>query len=622
MEAGNKKDLYFLNGNTITILAQFRSSLLKIKDIDAYWELLLTTFKSLGYPCVRIYDYILKDETYVGVASCGISDTFTNDFKSNSIFKIRRNEIKDKSPYILTSRKISQDNNGTLPEWAVKLGFPGRIKQSWTSDLSLGDEIILGAISIDKNDSEAEFTDDESWWLWVLTGFMTETWIRLKPQPVGKGMIVSTEIKEIKQSKAWNIAIRKESECGLIYNAAISDHSLIPLFHLLNASANSKDNLLIFAETGTGKYLVSEWLAEKNLYFQGLHRIDCTRITEDSLFGVKGRTFTEVNPREGLLKVGEGKTTLLDEIGELEEGLQSLLLTSLEKPGTIFFKMKGEDRIETNVNTRVIASTTKLPRQEIKGRLGDPIIIPPLRERKYDIPVLVNYFIECYTERKLEKVYITKAAGEALMKYDWPENVRQLENTIRRCILLCQANNTEIITLAMLHEDIKGQNNQAEDFNNSIQVYPIQGDNNGDILLNVKNMNSDSSGLTENARSIIELIKKNGRQEFENIFPFKDKNDINKKNLFKIIIDGIQGDKDNYIIKEFNDPQCEVCGKAPIYKLCEESKKKKKGCNKIIPPGVFRDRIKAYGFASTIRGRPKKSKNDGNLGIIIAKTRE
>ncbi|HMK51497.1 MAG TPA: sigma-54 dependent transcriptional regulator, partial [Thermodesulfobacteriota bacterium] len=225
--------------------------------------------------------------------------------------------------------------------------------------------------------------------------------------------------------------------------------SMKDIFRVVNQIADSRSTVLIMGESGTGKELVSRAVHynsnRKNYPFV---TINCAAIPEtlieSELFGHEKGAFTNaIEKKLGRFEVAHQGTLFLDEIGELSLVTQAKILRFLEEKE--FNRVGGSKTIKVDV--RLITATNKDLNQLIKkGSFREdlyyrinvvPIVIPPLRERKEDIPLLVEHFINKFNvENSKEVKGIDKEALEWIMQYDWPGNVRELENLIERVIAL------------------------------------------------------------------------------------------------------------------------------------------------------------------------------------------
>jgi two-component system response regulator AtoC len=235
------------------------------------------------------------------------------------------------------------------------------------------------------------------------------------------------------------------------------------LMGVVERVAASKSTVLITGETGTGKELAARAIHDRSGQREmPLIKVNCAAIPEalleSELFGhVRGAFTGATTNRKGRFALADGGTLFLDEIGTLAQYLQSKLLRVLQERE---FEPLGSERTET-VDLRVIAATNRDLRQMVsEGRFQEdlyyrlsviPIHIPPLRERRDDIPLLVEHFLAKHAARA-GKGTLGMAAGvsEALSGYDWPGNVRELENTIERAVVLARGPEVTRSDISML----------------------------------------------------------------------------------------------------------------------------------------------------------------------------
>jgi len=211
----------------------------------------------------------------------------------------------------------------------------------------------------------------------------------------------------------------------------------------------TKSTVLITGETGTGKELVARAIHDRSAQRDmPLIKVNCAAIPEtlleSELFGhVRGAFTGATTTKKGKFALADGGTIFLDEIGTMSPALQSKLLRVLQERE---FEPLGSERTE-RVDLRVIAATNRDLRQMVvDGKFQEdlfyrlnviPIAIPPLRERREDIPALVDHFIQKHSHRigrRIDKMEDGVLA--TLQQYDWPGNVRELENTIERAVVL------------------------------------------------------------------------------------------------------------------------------------------------------------------------------------------
>ena len=223
--------------------------------------------------------------------------------------------------------------------------------------------------------------------------------------------------------------------------------------------AKSSSTVLIRGESGTGKELIARSIHKNSLRSNEIFQaVNCAAINENllesELFGHEKGSFTgAIADKKGLFEVAHGGTLFLDEIGELDISLQAKLLRALQEKQ--IRRVGGIKDIDVDV--RVVTATNrdllkmaeeKRFREDLYYRLNVlSLEIPPLRERRSDIPVLIEYFLKKHTRGTDRKVTINSDARKILDDYSYPGNVRQLESALERAVLLCE---NDTITIADL----------------------------------------------------------------------------------------------------------------------------------------------------------------------------
>lgn len=254
-------------------------------------------------------------------------------------------------------------------------------------------------------------------------------------------------------------------------NIISRDQKIIEIMGIIRQVAESKATVLIEGESGTGKELVARAIhlnSQRASY--PFIVVNCSAIPkellESELFGHERGAFTGAEKRKiGSFEMANHGTLFLDEIGEMPKDLQVKILRAIE--GYRFRRVGGTEEIDVDV--RLIAATNRdLKSAVAQGEFREdlfyrlnivPIKLPPLRERKGDIPLLVSHFIEKYRkEVKGKAIEISENALMALESYAWPGNVRELENCILRAVLLARSNRIEVDDLP---SEVRGEERGA-----------------------------------------------------------------------------------------------------------------------------------------------------------------
>lgn len=230
--------------------------------------------------------------------------------------------------------------------------------------------------------------------------------------------------------------------------AAVQTSPLSPIIDTIDAVKDSESSILILGETGTGKEIIA-----RNLHFRSKRYrkpfvvVNCAAIPreliESELFGHEKGAFTgAVVSRAGKFEEAADGTILLDEIGELELSLQAKLLRVLQEREV---ERLGSNK-KTRINFRLISSTNRDLKKEIAaGRFREDLFyrinvvqlnIPPLRDRRDDIPLLTAQFVNEFCVREKKSVVVSDEVMDLFMDYSWPGNVRELKNIIERAVVL------------------------------------------------------------------------------------------------------------------------------------------------------------------------------------------
>jgi two-component system response regulator HydG len=278
------------------------------------------------------------------------------------------------------------------------------------------------------------------------------------------------------------------------------------LYRIIAKAAHSIHPVLILGESGTGKEMVA-----RAIHYSGPFRdkpfipVDCGSLVptliESELFGyVKGAFTGAVQSKEGLLAIAEGGTVFLDEVAELPVDLQAKMLRALQEKE---IRPVGSTK-RVPINVRILAATNRdleqavaqgSFRRDLYFRLNVlSVRIPPLRERRQDIPLLATTFLERASQSSGHPVELSDDAMKALLDYDWPGNVRELENCLERC---CAMSSGPVIHVVDLPSSISGAPVHLTDVKMDGRILPIAEVEKRTILGAVAFLNGDKLGAAK-----------------------------------------------------------------------------------------------------------------------------
>jgi two-component system NtrC family response regulator len=295
----------------------------------------------------------------------------------------------------------------------------------------------------------------------------------LKPIKMEEMEILIEKTLSVRRLQDENRSLRQELQSVYGPTSIVGNHPAIQkVIQLISQVAGTKATVLVQGESGTGKEIVARAIHyQSDRASKSFVVINCAAIPsnllESELFGHEKGAFTgAIKTKKGRLELADQGTLFLDEIGEMPKELQVKILRVLEEQK--FQRVGGIEDVE--VDNRIIAATNKDLKQAVEaGAFRDDLFyrlnvitisIPPLRERKEDIPLLVDYFLE-----KHRKVFKSRAAGvsdealKLLVEYSWPGNVRELENTLVRAVILCPS---DLIQPGDLQEEMRREEVQEE----------------------------------------------------------------------------------------------------------------------------------------------------------------
>lgn len=279
----------------------------------------------------------------------------------------------------------------------------------------------------------------------------------------------------IEQNQLLNEEIDKR------YNKLIGNSEKVEsLLNLVNQVASNDSTCLITGESGTGKELVARELHYRSKRkTKPFVKVNCgalnDNLLESELFGHEKGAFTgAVKKKKGRFELADKGTLFLDEIGDISQAMQIKLLRVLQEGE--FERVGGEETI--NVDVRIVAATNKnlekmiyenTFREDLFYRLSIiPVAVPPLRERKEDIPLLTSYFLNKYsTNQNTSQKSFTDEALEILQNYSWPGNIRELQNIVERLSVISTEN-------AISAELVNNQLNRGGNFHDNFEKLPLE----------------------------------------------------------------------------------------------------------------------------------------------------
>jgi len=310
-----------------------------------------------------------------------------------------------------------------------------------------------------------------------------------KPLDIDELKVLIEKALELYHLREENLTLKERLGDRFDFSKIIGkSRKMRELFDTLSLVAPTDATILILGESGTGKELVANAIHHNSFRkSQPFIKISCSALPEtlleSELFGHERGAFTgAIARREGRFQLAHRGTIFLDEVGEMSPTTQMKLLRVLQEKE---FEPLGS--VQTlKVDVRVIAATNKDLTQEVKeGRFRDdlfyrlnvvPITLPPLRERKEDIPALAQHFFEVYRDKNQKGLKeISNKTMDLLTRYDWPGNIRELENCLERAVIMARG---EVISPADLPPHIqvssRTKEGQALDFPSGISLEAVE----------------------------------------------------------------------------------------------------------------------------------------------------
>ena len=309
---------------------------------------------------------------------------------------------------------------------------------------------------------------------------------------------VASHLKLKSENRILREKIRSKQGFGSIIGRA---PEMERLYRIISKAAHSTHRVLILGESGTGKELVA-----RSIHFSGPYKekpfipVDCGSLVptliESELFGyVKGAFTGAAHAKEGLLAIAEGGTVLLDEVGELPTDLQAKLLRAIQEKE---IRPVGSTK-RVPINVRILAATNRdleqavaqgTFRRDLYFRLNVlSLRVPPLRERRQDIPLLIAHFLDRLCRSTGQERTLTDEAMKLILAYDWPGNVRELENCLERAWALTSG---PLLHVSDLPPALQGMPSHVAEAGNGLpKIIPMAELEKQTILSTIEQVNGD-----------------------------------------------------------------------------------------------------------------------------------
>ncbi|MEW6616473.1 MAG: sigma-54 dependent transcriptional regulator [Thermodesulfobacteriota bacterium] len=294
-----------------------------------------------------------------------------------------------------------------------------------------------------------------------------------KPLDMDELIIKVNKVLRYRQLEEENLLNRERLGIRFDFSSIIGNSpKMKELFETLSMVSPTNATVLLLGESGTGKEIVANAIHQNSPKKENPYiKVNCAALPEtlleSELFGHEKGAFTgAIYKKKGRFELADGGTIFLDEIGEMSIPTQAKILRVLQERE---FEAVGGTRT-IQVNVRIITATNKDLEEEVKKRKFRedlyyrlnvvPITIPPLRERKEDIPILAEHFLCIYNEKNKRSIRgFEPRVIDVLIRYTWPGNVRELENIVERMVIMCRG---EIISLNDLPSAIGGSQQEEE----------------------------------------------------------------------------------------------------------------------------------------------------------------
>ncbi|THB64827.1 MAG: nif-specific transcriptional activator NifA [Gammaproteobacteria bacterium] len=304
------------------------------------------------------------------------------------------------------------------------------------------DEIVAGVLAVQVSKEDISILDEHAHFVEMIANLIAQS-VRLAIEVEKEREDLRNERDNLRRTVSRSYGFDNMVGCSEIMRR---------VFELIRQVAKWNTTVLVRGESGTGKELIANAVHYNSPRVNGaMVKINCAALPDDllesELFGHEKGAFTgAINQRKGRFEQANGGTIFLDEIGDVTPAFQVKLLRVLQEGE--FERVGGNETLKVDV--RVIAATNRNLeelvetgefREDLYYRLNViPICLPPLRDRREDIPVLVDYLIDKIGKQQGREIRISQDAVRMLMQHDWPGNVRELENCLERSAIMCTDN--------------------------------------------------------------------------------------------------------------------------------------------------------------------------------------
>ena len=428
---------------------------LRAKDgnpVPVYCSMSLIQFKEQYINCVFARDWRRKKARDERLRL----SQFTMDHAVDMIFWVREDgsiAFVNQTAYEQFGHQRFEHWSEVLPELDIAAIWPElQRRKFWNQELTLQDEegtawpveVYLNYLNFEGKDYACAFLRDISY----------------RKQKAAELKAALEKVQELSQRlQQENTLLKEEIELhDNFQNIITQDQRYKQVLHQVEQVADTNATVLIVGETGTGKELLARSIRNLSQRKEApMIKVNCAALPKDliesELFGHEKGAFTGAHQqKKGRFELSDGGTIFLDEVGEMPLGLQTKLLRVLQEGE---FERVGGTEPQT-VDVRVIAATNRDLREMVQrgGFREDlyyrlnvfPIYNIPLRERREDIPLLMRFFVRKYAEKSGKKIdHIPQEAIDRLMKYEFPGNIRELENIVERAVILSPGNSLNIL---------------------------------------------------------------------------------------------------------------------------------------------------------------------------------